>query len=321
MKKTLLYTLFGLLALTSCIKDEDPIQPSGNYSVLRFDFPQGNNPYDQEIVEIHDQYGIYVIYKDITDQDINRQWQSLGTGKPLTCDEIPEEDRQFYVDFLKDQVLSFVTPEFVKLALPVKVYLIENLRNLDGSSDDGSGTGGLQDNSVVKVKLDGFDYWALSLSRDENGEIPRDNATLRFGRCKFIYTMIQAAYEAGVIEENMEIRSKLDTTTALLCGRTNRFSPNYTRTRGYADNVSDRDFSENDYLFISMIINGNSAYRVEYDYFMNYCRLAMYYGREYVENKYASYPLVLEIYNDVVEYMLSKYGVDLESIYEGPVSE
>lgn len=83
MKKALLYTTLGLLAFTGCNNDEDPIQPTGNYSVLRFEFPQGNNPFDEEIKEIHDKYDVYLLYKDITDTDLNRQWQSLGTGKLL----------------------------------------------------------------------------------------------------------------------------------------------------------------------------------------------------------------------------------------------
>lgn len=113
MKRTILYTLFGLLTLTACDKSDGPLEPSGNYSVLRFDFPQGNNPWDDDIVDIHDEYGTYVIYKDITDQDINRQWQSLGTSKPQTCDPVPAEDVQYYVDFSRSMCLTMCRPRLL----------------------------------------------------------------------------------------------------------------------------------------------------------------------------------------------------------------
>lgn len=320
MKRTILYMLFGLLTLTACDKSDDPLEPSGNYSVLRFDFPQGNNPYDQDIVDIHDEYGTYVIYKDITDQDINRQWQSLGTSKPQTCDAVPAEDVQYYVDFFKKHVLDYVSPETAKLALPVKVYFIENLRNLDGTTGSG-GTDTGSDSQVVSVKTDGFDYWSLSFKRDANGELPKDAQTLRYARCMFIYTMIKTAYENNLIEEDMDVRAKLDTETPLKYNRTDRRDPNFTWNRGYADRVSESNLTETNYVVISQIVKGNSAYKTEFDYFLSYCRLAMYYGRAYVENKYKNYPLVLEVYNDIVAYMLEKYGIDLEGIYDGPDNE
>lgn len=319
MKRTFLYTLVGLLSLTACESDEGPLQPSGNYSVLRFDFPQGNNPWDDDIVDIHDEYGTYVIYKDITDQDINRQWQSLGTGTPQTCDPVPAEDVQYYVDFFKNHVLGYVSPEAAKLALPVKVYFVENMRDIE--SGTGSGTGGSTSNDVVSVKIDGFDYWSLSFKRDDNGELPKDDQTLRYARCKFIYTIIKAAYVNNLIEEDMDVRAKLDTKTPLKYKREDRGKPDYKWTRGYADRVSEGNFSEVEYVVISNSVKGNSAYDVEFDYFLSYCRLAMYYGREYVENKYKKYPLVLEVYNDIVAYMMDKYGIDLEGIYYGPDGE
>ena len=37
--------------ITGCYNEND-VTPSGNYSVLRFEFPQGNNSWDKEIEEI-----------------------------------------------------------------------------------------------------------------------------------------------------------------------------------------------------------------------------------------------------------------------------
>lgn len=134
----------------------------------------------------------------------------------------------------------------------------------------------------------------------------------------FIYTMIKAAYENNLIEEDMDVRAKLDTETPLKYKREDRRDPDYIWNRGYADRVSEGNLSETNFVVISQSVKGNSAYRTEFDYFLSYCRLAMYYGRDYVENKYNKYPLVLEVYNDIVAYMLDKYGIDLEGIYYGP---
>ena len=51
---------------------------------------------------------------------------------------------------------------------------------------------------------------------------------------------------------------------------------------------------------------------------MSGCRMAMFYGRDYIEKKYEEYPLVIDIYNDIVTLMQDRYGIDLEGIYQGP---
>ena len=324
MKKTILYTLLGLLSLSSCSKDEDPIQPSGNYSVLRFDFPQGNNPYDEDIVKIHDIYNTYIIYKDITAQDLNRQWQGLGTGKLKECDPVAEEDVAFYVDFFKNHVFAFMTPEAVMKSLPVKLYCVRNLRDVEDedNSSSSSGTGSVVDNSPVIVKTDGFDYWALSFT--DEGLANRDEAGMRFARCKFLYIIIKDLYENGLIKEPLDIRSKITwykSDGTYLPLEADPRSSNYPYKRGLPDRVVEKDFKEYLPQFITQWMREFTAYSIENDWFLNYCRTAMYYGKDYVEKKYARYPLVLEIYNDIVKLMQEQYGIDLEGIYQGPEVE
>ena len=41
--------------MTGCYHEDD-VTPSGNYSVLRFEFPQGDNSWDKEIEEIHNRH-------------------------------------------------------------------------------------------------------------------------------------------------------------------------------------------------------------------------------------------------------------------------
>ena len=51
---------------TACTNEEDAITPSGNYSPIRGGFPQGDSRYDSIINDIKNEYGVYLLYKDIT---------------------------------------------------------------------------------------------------------------------------------------------------------------------------------------------------------------------------------------------------------------
>ena len=145
MNKALIYLTLGTLALTACDQTEDPIQPSGDYSVIRFDFPQGDNDFDMDIKEIHDVYGVYLIYKDVTLADINRRWTSLGTGNLYNGDAVPDEYVPFYVNFFKNHIFSNISPEIAYNALPIKIYMLENWAIYDPNKTDeetpGTGTG------------------------------------------------------------------------------------------------------------------------------------------------------------------------------------
>ena len=141
MKRTILYTTLGLLSLTACNSDEEALDPTGNYSVLRFEFPQGDNDFDHEIKSIYDDYGIFIIYKDITSADLNRRWTSLGTDKLQDYVPVKEADIPFYVDFLRNHVFNYLTNDLAKRAFPVKMYICEQFGDYDKIPSDLSGTG------------------------------------------------------------------------------------------------------------------------------------------------------------------------------------
>lgn len=320
MKKTLLYTVLGLLSLCSCSSEEDPIQPSGNYSVLRFEFPQGNNEFDMDIKEMHDKYDVYLLYKDITDTDLNRQWQSLGTGKLLTGDPVPDEYMPFYVNFFKNHVFAYLSQDAIRAGLPVKIYMLENFGEVKDPDDSGTGTGtgtgtgGSTTPSMVTIKTDGFDYWAISFTRD--GIDQNDPESQHLARCIFIYQMILKQYLNGTIVESPAIHSKLDFKTS--------FSPyeydkNYRLRRGFPHRVTEKFQFSTSLYYVEQVHPDNEGYRVDYDYFLTWIRVCMFTPRAEMEEMYAEkYPLTFEIYNDVLDYMLDTYGIDLEGICNGP---
>ena len=111
MKRFIYITVASLITMTACTPSEDPITPSGNYSVLRMEFPQGNNSWDEDIKEIHDKYGVYLLYKDITPADLNRKWTGIGTGKLYYGDDVPGTEVPYYVDFFKNNVFPYASTD------------------------------------------------------------------------------------------------------------------------------------------------------------------------------------------------------------------
>ena len=203
MKRFIYITVASLITMTACTPSEDPITPSGNYSVLRMEFPQGNNSWDEDIKEIHDKYGVYLLYKDITPADLNRKWTGIGTGKLYYGDDVPGTEVPYYVDFFKNNIFPYASTEMIQKNFPVKIYLQKDFRGVDpnlGGGDDsgtggtggtgtggtgtGTGTGGTGTGGTgtgtgsteiyipdvagfTPTKFDGFDYWAISFSNTE----------------------------------------------------------------------------------------------------------------------------------------------------------
>lgn len=326
MKKALIYTVLGLLSLTAC-QDEDPITPSGNYSVLRFDFPQGNNDFDMDIKEIHDIYGVYLLYKDITLADINRRWTSLGTGNLYNGDPVPDECMPFYVNFFKNHIFANITPEIAGNALPVKIYMFENYGIYNPEeTGSGSGSGNLTvagtttpNTTAVTTVTNGFDYWAVCFKRDVIDQ--NDKESLHVARCSFLYQMIKKNWEAGLIKEPESIRDKLDFATPF---EYTEGSPNNRATRGFPNFIYDNFLgSVNPYApaedpSVNYAVSETKNPGTNKYYFLLYLRTAMFFSHDELMAKYSSAPKIIELYDELVEYMKNSYGIDLARICNGP---
>ena len=206
MKKHLLTAaiiLASLVSFSSCYEEEE-IVPSGNYSPIRGGFPQGDSEYDSLIYDIKQEYGVYLIYKDITEEDLNRDWVSVGTGDIYVAGYdyernsrawyLPEEQLPFYVDYFYNYIFPNISQDFAKSSFPVKIYMIHNLRTepRDFGDDSGENVGGTTTNPHKSIKLGNFDNWAISFKE----EIINGNDTeyaLKQQRCIF---MLQAIYNA-----------------------------------------------------------------------------------------------------------------------------
>jgi len=143
-KINLILAIIGMALLNYSCNDEDKLTPSGQFIPTGLPFPQGDNPWDKDIVELHETYGVYVFYKDVTEALLNRDWTSVGTGDIYTGGDLSDDKVQFYVDFIKDDVFKYVNKELVTKTLPVRLYLLDNFRTrprieVDDDTDTGTG--------------------------------------------------------------------------------------------------------------------------------------------------------------------------------------
>ncbi len=222
MKLNNFFLATGLALTLSGCYDEDKLEPTGNYSVLRFEFPQGNNPWDEDIAKIHEEYGTYLLYKGITMQDLNRTWTSVGTGGLLYAGHQPEKETAdlseekvaTYVSFLKDHILAYIAPKDSKGLLPVKIYMMQDLRLIPQNSDidpsyrenTSGGPNSYWENQsdyFVPLKTDGFDYWAICLKGEEIELLKQDAGKLgeaaRQTRNIILYSIIKLSIMNGTI--------------------------------------------------------------------------------------------------------------------------
>ena len=87
--------------LLSACYHEDDIIPSEKTMVLRFDFPQGNNSWDEDLVKINEEFGVCMIYKDIEEGDYNRSWTGGGVfAAEFHGQDLNDEQAQFLYEFL-----------------------------------------------------------------------------------------------------------------------------------------------------------------------------------------------------------------------------
>ena len=123
MKIKFLPVLFlsAVISLTACHKEE-AIIPSNEGMPTRFEFPQGNQSWDQDIIDIQKKFGIYLIYKDFSTDDFNRSW--TGGGGSYTGSDLTDEQARWYVDFMKDHIFAYLTPEITKKVLPIYYYMV-----------------------------------------------------------------------------------------------------------------------------------------------------------------------------------------------------
>lgn len=372
MRKFFKITMIALMALVSfsaCRESEEEITPSGNYSPIRGGFPQGDSELDQRIYQIKQDYGVYLLYKDVTEEDMNRTWESPGTESIIVAGDeaereegawnLPMEHLPFYVDFFENYIFPNITEEFAKTTLPVKIYMIHNLREEprnfgdDEEKSEGEntpeepgteepGTGGVTNKNLHIGK---FDNWVISFPEEViNGSDAE--YILRQQRCIFMTNIIKKSIEDGKIVPPKGFWDKYDFTKSSTCDtdrdHTNcamvevvdKNADNYLYKLGFVDVLEEKFGTGNTTEVIKNVnISDGKAQHAKnwkaltgentWDMFQAYIMNAMWFTPEEFDKRYEpeTNTIIREQYDLVVSYMNEEYGIDLVGIANGPKKE
>ncbi len=327
--------LASLVTLCAC-HEEDEIVPSGNYSPIRGGFPQGTSQYDSLIYDIKQEYGVYLLYKDITEEDLNRDWVSAGTGDIYVAgyeDErndwswnLPDEHLPFYVNYFNNYIFPNISQEFAKSSFPVKIYMIHNLRTepRDFGEDSSDNGGGTTVDPYKTIKLGNFDNWAISF-KEEIINATDNDTILKQQRCVFMIEAIKNAMDKGEITSPDEFWTGFDFGEDKKMDHENPSKANYKYKLGFIDDINDnfgtgvkKQLWRPLKTVVSCYYWEKGKYK-EYNLFNAYIKNAMWLTPEEFEERYPQrlYPMLREKYEITVKHMKEQYGIDLQGIAYG----
>ena len=313
MKYKYAFSLIFLLATLVACNDEDKLYPRSEdaSSISRFEFPQGNNAWDQDLLEIANTFGTIPIYTAFDTLDLNQAWSGTFTikyyGEPLS-----DEYAIFYTDFFKNHVFGFLKPELCKGVLPNYIYLVDDLRQAGGF------TGGY---APLLCFWGGLDYWAFSFRAKEENlayydygsiiirpykpyDLPKTPWEYKIRRTVILQNILTKMVDKGTIA------IPADFQTGGVFDYSIKFSTsvnaeNYYMKLGYPGSmlVTAFDFTP---LQTTLTMDAKTN-------FSNYLKLGMRYTRDSVLIKYPEdkYPLIIRYYDFTVKYMKDKYDWDI----------
>ncbi|MEY8592565.1 hypothetical protein AALK14_14080 [Butyricimonas hominis] len=300
-KKLLLYVTLGISLLTVSCSDDGELPLKDDFVSCRFEFPQGTTAADKEIQRIHEEAGVYLIYKKITSRDLNRNWIDPGETSYMGT-MIKEENVTFYLEFLNDNLLKYVDGQYLKNALPVYFYFLKHLESTKGSRP-----------TVVDLRTDGLDFWALALSKEEIEDFSvQERAILRN---RLMYPILKKLVSKGIISAPDNFFVGIDYETAISKKSTTSTGSrdrNYYCYRGFVDFVDESDFRYTNIPSISMVKAINAD-------LLSYIRIALMYTEEEFQEEYPQqeFSLVNERYQILTSHLKKDYGVDLKAIAKG----
>ena len=322
---------------SSC-NEEEEIIPTGDYSPIRGGFPQGTTMYDSLIYDIKQEFGVYLLYKDITEEDLNRDWVSVGTGDIYIGgyeDErndrswnLPQKHLPFYVDYFYNYIFPNISREFAYSSFPIKIYMIHNLRTepRDFGEDSGENAGGGTGSAdpYKSIKLGNFDNWAISFKEEIINGSDTEYA-LKQQRCIFMLQAIYNSMNKGEITSPDEFWTGFDFSEDKKIEHNDKSKENYKYKLGLVDDIYDHYATTGRatevWNYKTYIIHFNYWEKNNKDnnLFNAYIKNAMWLTPQEFEARYpkAFYPMINEKYEITVKHMKEQYGIDLQGIAYG----
>ena len=334
LKNIALSTIMACFGLWAC--DEEALQPNPASTGITFEFPEGDNAWDQDLQNIAQRFTTKCIYKNITVDDLTRSWTGntgIGSNTNLYYGSglINDEQARLYTQFFTEHVFAFLNPELANQVLPPYIlfahdYCSINYRTLMPSETVGDLVGGdtLEWNGRPLMKYDGLGFWAFSFSSEEHLSImgqPWQQNMFKTADSVMMYReLILKNIFSKMVEENVivppaqfEEGGLFDYSTPITYGTTNLNDENYYKRRGFPEqlrNMQTLNASPGDLYSISSTDPAAN--------FTDYLWLAFRYPSDAIRENYSDYPLVIQAYDIVVEYMQATYGMDISKIGERP---
>ena len=151
-----LYSLLGCVLFFSCYDEDTLTVDESGEDLVRFEFPQGTNSWDDDVVAIKEKFNVCIIYKDFQASDLNRTWTGAAGNQSYFGDELTsDEQAKFMIGFMKDHVFAYLSPQITQKVFPMYYYMVYDCHVpfVFGPYDL---------KAPVKTIFDGMDYWAHS---------------------------------------------------------------------------------------------------------------------------------------------------------------
>ncbi|MCB6972830.1 MULTISPECIES: hypothetical protein [Butyricimonas] len=296
----LILLAWGLFA--SC-NDEDAIVPREADVVLRYQFPQGTNEWDEIAEEMKEKHDVYLIYKGFSPLDFSRAWAISGqtsySGESLT-----DEQAKNHVKFMKEHIFDYLPTDLSRSVLPMYYFLIHDYR-----TETVGWSGGISTEAVTNF-TGGLDFWANSIYNPSVTEFPATWEKLREHRIRIMKQFLESAIDRGKVVIPASFHDGFNYTKDINTWNTS--DVDYYLKRGFLGTLS------------GDIYNFGSIWGISYTNptlnFLTYVFLGFRYTEEEFLSIYppADYPLIQKKRLEVLDYMKEKYNIDLEAIARGP---
>ena len=161
----------------------------------------------------------------------------------------------------------------------------------------------------------GLDYWSTCLfghqaEMTDKYIIPDAQATFSQRRKMILGNIIKAAVEKRLISIPDEFNRGLDYVSPISFNFWETDSPNFHLNRGFPGTVNTTKFMLNEEY------DGSNPTREAT--FAGYALLSLLYTVSESNEKYSQFPLIIEKFAFVRNYMKDNYGIDLEAMAKGP---
>ncbi len=204
----LLFLLFTCIVITSCSKKEATLQPS-TIDEMTFILPQGNNDYDQRILNYYNRFGSYLLYK-FSNKDAHWSITSWDTSYKLTPAEPAYINNQ--LDLLDSTFFRYYTDSTLRKYLPTKMLLCSSLKHQATNNYNTQVDCYYLNNSTYTFVYQNFPInWGSSRIQHINGV--KDSAVIFRGNVN--YAFLRAADVNNKIPRPVEFTILSDYTTAL----------------------------------------------------------------------------------------------------------